>query len=340
MMGIREGQFIRRFRIRILTVLLLVAIVAPVVRLSVSYRDNFGVPQIEGNVANVALTDMRAPGFAPDPFEASNAILELLEKEVSATVPFSGVRAPEIIPDVTLQKIVRTCAADARSFRESPKCFYTRLPDLFYINSWRCDLGRSAFYRPFGPDAKHNYRIAGRFARGPTGKWRAEAVRLVRMNTYAEFLWATDPYREAHGIVQLVPTPSEAKTAILHSLRNQGVARELGKCDQRISQFITSPATWNRLNNSVIKAHDDFAEVDGWKVFVNDLAFERSILLSPGTADVAVLTGYFELAPSGEWKAVPIVITAGCIHCDVTRAIREASSTECTVACPFPPPLK
>jgi len=194
----------------------------------------------------------------------------------------------------------------------------------FEVDGWKCDGRSSTFYKTLTLEGGRKYKLRGQFVQSPKGEWSAQVTRLTRLMTRAEYSAASDRDLVLNKTVELIPTPEEARAALIQWLLNldlggevpahlahwrDGVARVLGSRqegkelrEEYVGVYRDPRDPYPDRGPSRAQPYVEYITIGKWYILVEDLVFKRVIPISG--LELAEVDGHFELTSGGKWKAV------------------------------------
>jgi len=176
---------------------------------------------------------------------------------------------------------------------------------VFRIDGWRCDPDHSTFDKVFRLPGGRRFRLNGVFVQSTGGKCGAEVRRLVRLLSRAEASLTQNDNQDVNEMVQVIPTPVEAKAALvrwLQELDHTGGAQFLYGFPNNLSYLQSNECREALANAGIIEAENCYT-IDDWTIVLDDLSFTMLDPVEPQYREKD-LVGHFELTPEGKWKTV------------------------------------
>jgi len=184
---------------------------------------------------------------------------------------------------------------ESRALRKAQADFH--LLDSFYdVHGFICDPEGLAFEKCFKLNGDWKYKIGGRFFRDHSGGWKAQVGWIVRLETRIAGKGEDSKDQTFDAKIQLIPTPEEARRALLLWVQNREFLKELAAIPPDTCRALQARETSERLRADPIHARQDYYVIDGWIFSVENRVFQRYF---PGS----ILEGRFELGRRGEWRA-------------------------------------
>jgi hypothetical protein len=152
-------------------------------------------------------------------------------------------------------------------------------------------------------DGTRKYRVTGRFIRTLEKRWIARFERFVRVMTRDEYA-ALDKLHQTELVsVEFIPTPAEARDALVAWLRDEvRVDPRRRGVHAHLSGHLRRSPGLDRIVDGAIQDHPGYSEVEGWKLYLDDLWFEKPIpRVADATTSPVRLNGYFEFSTGRGW---------------------------------------
>jgi hypothetical protein len=296
----------RRFQFKVRTLILVAAMTGASIPTLITYYEHLRViPRPEPDPLAGAIS---APmnGGAPSTLEPSQAIREALRSESPLATFISKSAMPAFAHGADARIIEQLLADDFKAI-DTTRWWATRHFDCGYFGEWRCNLALCTFYRPFVIEGERKYRVSGHFVLDPSGRWRANFERLVRLMTRDQFASRGKEVQSDHVAIEFIPSPNEARKALVDWLEREASGGFSNKyVHSWLVELFKSRNSPRSVAEGVFYSRQGCYEIDGWRLCLDDLSFERPIPLQAGSSESPVnLGGNFVLEAGRGWVARP-----------------------------------